>query len=131
MTHVTVAVIWRELGGFINIHSNFLEDAIANAVSTSVGILGREQQSYIVGSGVTARGAKLLAQKLACMTIGDLDALLQLKNIDPLKVALLLGKIQDLAKALVNVFVKLTSIIIILFIDKIVLFLFKQLNCFV
>ena len=91
---------WRD---FINIHSNFLEDAIANAVSTSVGILGREQQSYIVGSGVTARGAKLLAQKLACMTIGDLDALLQLKSIDPLKVALLLGKIQDLAKALVNV----------------------------
>nr|XP_022295052.1 uncharacterized protein LOC111105175 [Crassostrea virginica] len=81
------------------------EDAIANAMSTSVGILGREQQAYIVGSGVTARGAKLLAQKLACMTIGDLDALLQLKNIDPLKVALLLGKIQELAKALYSEFI--------------------------
>ena len=87
----------------VNVEWTFSEDAIANAMSTSVGILGREQQSYIVGSGVTARGAKLLAQKLACMTIGDLDALLQLKNIDPLKVALLLGKIQELAKALVNV----------------------------
>ena len=87
----------------VNVEWTFSEDAIANAMSTSVGILGREQQAYIVGGGVTARGAKLLAQKLACMTIGDLDALLQLKNIDPLKVALLLGKIQELAKALVNV----------------------------
>lgn len=38
---------------------------------------------------------------LACMTIGDLDALLHLKNIDPAKVAQLLADIQDLAKALV------------------------------
>lgn len=36
------------------------------------------------------------------MTIGDLEALLQLKNIDPVKVALLLKDIQDLAKALVR-----------------------------
>jgi hypothetical protein len=55
-----------------------------------------------VGSGVTERGVKILANKLACMSIGDLEALLQLKNIDPVKVALLLKDIMDLAKALVR-----------------------------
>lgn len=54
-----------------------------------------------MGSGVTAGGAQNLAKKLACMTVGDLDALLQIKDIDPVKVALLLKEIQDLAKALV------------------------------
>lgn len=54
-----------------------------------------------MGSGVTVRGAQNLAKKLACMTVGDLDALLQIKDIDPVKVALLLKEIQDLAKALV------------------------------
>lgn len=51
---------------------------------------------------MTTQGAKILGNKLACMTIGDLEALLQLKNIDPVKVALLLKDIQDLAKALVR-----------------------------
>lgn len=70
-------------------------------MGSSAKIPGREHQAYIVGSGVTAQGAQNLAKKLACMTVGDLDALLQIKDIDPIKVALLLKEIQDLAKALV------------------------------
>lgn len=70
-------------------------------MGSSASIPGREHQTYIVGSGVTAQGAQNLAKKLACMTVGDLDALLQIKDIDPVKVALLLKEIQDLAKALV------------------------------
>lgn len=78
----------------------FVAEAISNILK-SVDLNGRQHQTYIVGSGVTAKGAKKLAKMLACMTIGDLDALLHLKNIDPAKVAQLLADIQDLAKALV------------------------------
>lgn len=86
---------------FYFIQSTILASAIANALGSSASIPGREHQAYIVGSGVTAQGAQNLAKKLACMTVGDLDALLQIKDIDPVKVALLLKEIQDLAKALV------------------------------
>lgn len=78
----------------------FVAEAISNILK-SIDLHGRQHQTYIVGSGVTAKGAKKLAKMLACMTIGDLDALLHLKNIDPAKVAQLLADIQDLAKALV------------------------------
>lgn len=78
----------------------FSAETIAQKLS-SIDLPGREYQTYIVGSGVTAKGTKKLAKMLACMTIGDLDALLHLKNIDPAKVTELLKDIQELAKALV------------------------------
>ncbi|XP_062582876.1 uncharacterized protein LOC134244633, partial [Saccostrea cucullata] len=79
--------------------------AIADVLVTLNSIPGRSHQSYIVGSGVTQYGAKLLGNKLACMTIGDLESLLSLKNIDPVKVALLLKDMQDLSKALYSEFI--------------------------
>lgn len=78
--------------------------AIANVIGVSNDIRGREKQAYIVGRGVTAVGAEKLAQKLACMTIGDLDALLQIKEVDPQKVSQLLKDIQDMGIALVCYF---------------------------
>lgn len=80
--------------------------AIANVIGVSNDIRGREKQAYIVGRGVTAVGAEKLAQKLACMTIGDLDALLQIKEVDPQKVSQLLKDIQDMGIALVCYFLK-------------------------
>lgn len=81
---------------------NFISaTAIANVIGISNDIRGREKQTYIVGRGVTAVGAETLAKKLACMTIGDLDALLQIKDIDPQKVSQLLKDIQDMGIALV------------------------------
>lgn len=71
-------------------------------MGSSTKIPGREQQAYVVGNGVTARGANILAKKLACASLGDLLALLHLKGIDPIKVALLLNDIQDLARVLVS-----------------------------
>ena len=65
-------------------------------------IAGRAKQAFIVGQGLSPEGAKLLGKKLACMTIGDLEGLLELKNIDPFKVAELMGHLRDLAKALVR-----------------------------
>lgn len=84
---------------------NFISaTAIANVIGISNDIRGREKQTYIVGRGVTAVGAETLAKKLACMTTGDLDALLQIKDIDPQKVSQLLKDIQDMGIALVCYF---------------------------
>lgn len=55
-----------------------------------------------MGQGLNAKGIKLLSQKLANLTIGDLEALLDLKNMDSSQVSLLLSQLKDLAKALVN-----------------------------
>lgn len=64
-------------------------------------IAGRVKQAFVVGNGLSKEGTRLLGKKLACMTIGDLESLLDLKNIDPVKVAELMKNIADLAKALV------------------------------
>jgi hypothetical protein len=72
---------------------------LGTAVST---IAGRAKQAFVVGNGLSQEGKRLLGKKLACMTIGDLEALLDLKNIDPVKVAELMKNIGDLAKALVR-----------------------------
>lgn len=75
-------------------------------LGTSVSnIAGRAKQAFVVGNGLSQEGTKLLGKKLACMTIGDLEALLDLKNIDPVKVAELMKNIGDLAKALVRILV--------------------------
>lgn len=92
--------------------------AIANVIGVSNDIRGREKQAYIVGRGVTAVGAEKLAQKLACMTIGDLDALLQIKEVDPQKVSQLLKDIQDMGIALVCYFFKFYSLKILNFLLK-------------
>lgn len=60
---------------------------------------------YMVGQGLNAKGTKLLSQKLACLTIGDLEALLNFKNMNSSQVSQLLSQLKDLAKALVGVVV--------------------------
>ena len=44
--------------------------------------LSDDQQSYIIGKGLSLNGTKLLAVKLANMTITDLRNLLDVKNLD-------------------------------------------------
>lgn len=78
-------------------------DAIGDMLSSAVSeIPGRFKQTFVVGNGLSKEGTILLGKKLACMTIGDLESLLDLKNIDPVKVAELMKNIGDLAKALVS-----------------------------
>ena len=57
----------------------------------------------MVGKGLSKAGVDLLGQKLANMTIGDIKSMLDLKNMDPIVVAELIGQIKDLAKALVSI----------------------------
>lgn len=78
-------------------------DAIGDMLGSAVSeITGRFKQAFVVGNGLSKEGTRLLGKKLACMTIGDLESLLDLKNIDPVKVAELIKNIGDLAKALVS-----------------------------
>ena len=71
-------------------------------IGTGKKIIGRAAQSFVVGNGLTEEGVRLLGQKLACMTIGDLEALMDMKNIDPLLVAELFKEMRDLFIALVS-----------------------------
>ena len=70
-----------------------------------------------MGQGLNAKGIKLLSQKLANLTIGDLEALLDLKNMDSSQVSLLLSQLKDLAKALVNRTCHLRDFLPILFVS--------------
>ena len=72
-------------------------------LTSATDIVGRADQTFVVGQGLSNAGVELLGQKLAGMTIGDIIAMLDLKNLDPVVVAELLVQIKDLAKALVSV----------------------------
>jgi len=72
-------------------------------LTSATDIVGRAEQTFVVGQGLSNAGVELLGQKLAGMTIGDIKAMLDLKNLDPVVVAELLVQIKDLAKALVSV----------------------------
>ena len=60
------------------------------------------QRMFVVGKGLTNSGIKLLGNKLAAMTIADLESMLDMKNVDPLEVWKLTNELKDLAKALVS-----------------------------
>ena len=77
--------------------------AITSMLTSATDIVGRANQTFVVGQGLSNAGVELLGQKLAGMTIGDIKAMLDLKNLDPVVVAELLVQIKDLAKALVSV----------------------------
>ena len=60
------------------------------------------QRTFVVGKGLTNSGIKLLGNKLAAMTIADLESMLDMKNVDPLEIWKLTNELKDLAKALVS-----------------------------
>jgi hypothetical protein len=60
-----------------------------------------DQQSYNIGRGLSLNGTKLLADKLAGMSITDLRNLMDVKHMNTLTVKELLQDIRDLTKSLV------------------------------
>ncbi|KAJ8320655.1 hypothetical protein KUTeg_002242 [Tegillarca granosa] len=76
-------------------------EAITNMMGAVTDIVGRAKQAYVVGQGLSQEGAKLLGAKLANMTIGDIESMLDTKNIDPFLVVKLMNELKDLARALV------------------------------
>jgi len=89
---------------YVFIHCCFVTgDAITSMLTSATDLVGRADQMFVVGQGLSNAGVKSLGQKLAGMTIGDIKSMLDLKNMDPVVVAELLVQIKDLAKALVSV----------------------------
>lgn len=81
-----------------------LAESIENLMGRGPSLSGEKDGGiYMVGEGLNAKGTKLLSQKLACLTIGDLEALLNFKNMNSSQVSQLLSQLKDLAKALVGV----------------------------
>ncbi|XP_052081925.1 uncharacterized protein LOC127719726 isoform X2 [Mytilus californianus] len=62
------------------------------------------KDAYAIGQGLSEVGAKLLGEKLANMTVGDIETLMDFKNIDPILVAQLMKDLRDLGKALYSEF---------------------------
>ncbi|XP_046562951.1 uncharacterized protein LOC124271844 [Haliotis rubra] len=63
-------------------------------------ILGRGDQAYTVGKGLTGKGLELLGAKLANMSIGEIIAMFDAKNIDPELALRLTRQLRDLCLAL-------------------------------
>jgi hypothetical protein len=82
----------------------FLGSEITRMLGGTTDIKGRTKQTFIVGKGLTNSGVKLLGEKLAIMTIGDLTSLFEMKNIDPILIYQLGKQLKELAKALVSFF---------------------------
>lgn len=67
-----------------------------------LGVLGRGDQPYTVGSGLTQAGVELLGAKLANMSIGELLALSEELTISPETAFKISMQIRDLAMAVVR-----------------------------
>lgn len=68
----------------------------------------------MVGNGLLKEGIRLFGKKLVCMIIGDLELLLDLKNIDLVKVVEFMKNIGDLVKVLVSLCKGILNMIIFL-----------------
>ncbi|KAL5015119.1 hypothetical protein ScPMuIL_009389 [Solemya velum] len=75
-------------------------DAIGNMFDDVKAIAGRANQIFVVGEGLTPAGGKLLGEKLANMTLGDLEAMLDMKNLDPELLIQFTLELRDLCRAL-------------------------------
>ncbi|KAL5013969.1 hypothetical protein ScPMuIL_008239 [Solemya velum] len=75
-------------------------EAIKDMFDAVEAIAGRADQIFVVGEGLTPAGAKLLGEKLADMSFGDLEAMLDMKNLDPKLIMQFTLEIRDLCRAL-------------------------------
>jgi hypothetical protein len=71
-------------------------------LTSATDIVGRANQVFIVGQGLSNSGVEMLGKKLANMAIGDIQAMLDMKNLDPVVGVKLLGQLKDLSKGLVS-----------------------------
>ena len=67
-----------------------------------VDIKGRLEQTFIPGKGLTGKGAKALALKIANMTIGELQAYVMSEGVDPVLAVQLMKDMKDLLYSLVS-----------------------------
>ncbi|XP_053400990.1 uncharacterized protein LOC123541000 [Mercenaria mercenaria] len=75
-------------------------DKILDMIGSANDIVSRADQLFVVGKGLSKEGTKLLGAQLANMTIGDLEAMLEVNKVDPTMIGKLVHDFIDLAKAL-------------------------------
>lgn len=75
--------------------------AVTEMLSSATDIAGRANQVFIVGKGLSNAGVQMLGEKLAKMTIGEIKAMLDLRNLDPVVVIELFGQLKELSRSLV------------------------------
>ncbi|KAK6174798.1 hypothetical protein SNE40_013376 [Patella caerulea] len=63
-------------------------------------IIDNAEQAFVVGKGLTGAGVQLLGAKLSNMTIGEIMAMIDTKNIDPEKALELVKQLRNLGLAL-------------------------------
>ena len=77
----------------------FTDDTINVMISS--GNEPESPQSYIIGSGLSINGTKLLAIKLANLTLLELRNILDVKQMDQSTISTMLDDLKDLERALV------------------------------
>ncbi|VDI79784.1 Hypothetical predicted protein [Mytilus galloprovincialis] len=78
--------------------------AVTEMLSSATDIAGRANQVFIVGKGLSNAGVQMLGEKLAKMTIGEIKAMLDLRNLDPVVVIELFGQLKELSRSLLTEF---------------------------
>ncbi|XP_022103294.1 uncharacterized protein LOC110986022 [Acanthaster planci] len=66
---------------------------------------GTWQGNIIIGGGLTQKGLDALGQRIANMTIGELEAMLDLQNIDPFTVVQLMKDLRALFRTFIEEFI--------------------------
>lgn len=77
-------------------------EAIINLLEDVTDVFKDAKKTYIVGKGLTMKGVQQLGAMLANMTIGDLEALLDLSNIDAVDIHEIISDLIELATTLVS-----------------------------
>ncbi|XP_072033446.1 LOW QUALITY PROTEIN: uncharacterized protein [Amphiura filiformis] len=85
----------RELS--FNLGGEDIFGLLSDGVST-----GFWRGSTVVGGGITEKGADALTRQIANMTIGELEAMLDLQNIDPLKALEVMREFRKLFRVLIE-----------------------------
>lgn len=102
MIHISLLPKKIKTNTLMNYYYHLSGDVIQTMLGTTSDIPGRTKQTFVVGHGLTNEGVRLLGQKLANMTIGHMENLLDIKNVDPIEVLKLIDQLRDLFKALVR-----------------------------
>lgn len=77
-------------------------DVIRALLGSLTNVAGRENQTYVVGHGLTQEGVEYLSKKLACLTFGDLNSILDMKSLESEEARQTYSQLRDLTKGLVR-----------------------------
>ena len=92
-------------GTFSYLAAHFIAaDAIIKVLEAASDIIDNAKNAYQIGKGLTKKGVHQLGKMLANLTIGDLEALLDLNNADPSTIHQIIEDLIDLTTALVSIF---------------------------